>query len=105
MYFEAKSNEDNVENSQYCVFDYKYQIVNLARTTLRAIISDAVSILIFGPGEVKDELKKRFERHKLGGRIVGVETMDKMTDNQIAAKVRRYFQKHSSRQQDRDRTI
>jgi hypothetical protein len=86
------------------VFDYKYQIVNLARTTLRNIIRDAVSILIFGPGEAKGELKKRLERHKLGGRIVGVETMDKMTNNQITVKVRQYFLEHSSRQQDRDRT-
>ena len=61
---------------------------------------DAESILIFGPGE----LKKRLERNKLGGRVVGVETMDKMTDNQIAAKVRRYFQENSSRQEDRDST-
>ena len=93
VYFEAKSNEDNVENSQYCVFDYKYQIVNLARTTLRAIISDAVSILIFGPGEAKGELKKRLEREKIGGRIVGIETVDKMTDHQIVAKVRHRFLK------------
>jgi len=34
----------------------------------------------------------------LGGRIVGVETMDKMTNNQIAAKVRQYFKENSSRQ-------
>lgn len=27
----------------------------------------------------------------MGARIVGVETVDKMTDRQIAAKVRRYF--------------
>jgi hypothetical protein len=67
-------------------------------------IRDAESILIFGPGEAKGELKKRLERHKLGGRIIGVKTMDKITDNQIAAKVRQYFQEHSSRQQDRDRT-
>ena len=37
-------------------------------------IRDAESILIFGPGEAKGELKKRLERYKLGGRIVGVET-------------------------------
>jgi hypothetical protein len=61
-------------------------------------IRDAESILIFGPGEAKGELKKRLERHKLGGRIVGVETMDKMTNNQIAVKVRQYFQENSSRQ-------
>jgi hypothetical protein len=56
-----------------------------------AAISDAESILIFGPGEAKGELRKRLERDKLGGRIVAVETVDKMTDRQIAAKVREYF--------------
>jgi regulator of protease activity HflC (stomatin/prohibitin superfamily) len=34
----VKSDEENVKNSQYAVFDYKYQIVSLARTTLRNII-------------------------------------------------------------------
>lgn len=56
-----------------------------------ACIRDAESILIFGPGEAKGELKKRLDRDKLGGRIVGIETIDKMTDGQVAAKVRRYF--------------
>ena len=56
-----------------------------------ACIRDAESILILGPGEAKGELKKRLERNKLGGRIVGIETIDRMTDRQIAAKVRRYF--------------
>jgi len=54
-------------------------------------IRDAEFILIFGPGESKGELKKHLEREGLGGRIVGVETADEMTDGQIAAKVRRYF--------------
>jgi hypothetical protein len=53
---------------------------------------DAESILIFGPGDAKDELKKRLKRNNLGGRIAGIETVDKMTDRQIAAKVRKYFQ-------------
>ncbi len=56
-----------------------------------ASIRDAESILILGPGEAKGELKKRLERISLGGRIVGVETVDKMTDRQIAAKVRKHF--------------
>lgn len=55
-------------------------------------IRDADSILIFGPGEAKGELKKRLEGKGLGDRIVGVETADKMTERQIAAKVRGYFQ-------------
>ena len=57
-----------------------------------ACIRDAESILIFGPGEAKGELQKRIKKSKLGGRVVGIETVDKMTDRQIAAKVRHYFQ-------------
>jgi hypothetical protein len=51
--------------------------------------------LIFGPGEAKGELQKRIKKNRLGGRIVGIETVDKMTSRQIAAKVRRYFQENS----------
>jgi len=56
-----------------------------------ACIRDAESILILGPGEAKGELKKRLENKELGGRIVGIETVDKMTDRQIAARVRQHF--------------
>lgn len=38
VYFKVKSDEDSVKKSIYNVNDYKYQIVNLARTTLRNII-------------------------------------------------------------------
>ncbi len=58
-----------------------------------AAINDAKSILIFGPGEAKVELKKRFEKNNLGENIVGIEAADKMTENQIAAKVRQHFAK------------
>jgi hypothetical protein len=56
-----------------------------------AAIRGAESILIFGPGEAKGELKKRLEHARLGGHIIALETADKMTDRQIAAKVREYF--------------
>jgi stalled ribosome rescue protein Dom34 len=56
-------------------------------------ICDAESILIFGPGETKRELKKRLESRKLHQKVVGFETVDKMTDNQIVAKVRQHFLK------------
>ncbi len=51
----------------------------------------AEAVLIFGPGEAKGELEKRIEREGLKARIV-VETTDKMTDRQIAAKVKEHFQ-------------
>ena len=38
VYLKVKSDEDSVKASQYNVFNYQYQIVNLARTTLRNII-------------------------------------------------------------------
>jgi regulator of protease activity HflC (stomatin/prohibitin superfamily) len=38
VYFKVKPDEESVKASQYNVFDYKLQIVNLARTTLRNII-------------------------------------------------------------------
>src|SRR5258707_2241180 len=56
-----------------------------------AAIRDGESILIFGPGEAKGELKKRLERDRLGGRIVGEEKVDKICDREVAAKERGYF--------------
>jgi hypothetical protein len=54
-------------------------------------IRGAEAILIFGPGEAKGELRKRLEKDKIDGRVVAVETVDRMTDRQVAAKVREYF--------------
>ena len=56
-----------------------------------ASLLNAKEILLMGPGEAKGELKKRIERHSLNGRTIDVETVDKMTDGQIVAKVREHF--------------
>ena len=56
-----------------------------------AVIRDADSIQIFGPGEAKGELEKRIEQEGLKAHILAIETMDKMTDHQISAKVREHF--------------
>jgi hypothetical protein len=70
--------------------------LNIYYDAVIAPIRDAEAILIFGPGEAKGELKERLERHGLGGRIVGIETVDRMTDRQVGAKVRQYFPKERS---------
>lgn len=55
-------------------------------------LRNAKAIFIFGPGEAKMELKREIMRSKeLGTKLVGTETTDKMTDNQIRAKVRDLF--------------
>ena len=57
------------------------------------LIRDAEAILIFGPGEAGGQLHRRLEHVRLAGRVVGVETADKMTERQIAAKVRGHFKR------------
>jgi len=56
-------------------------------------LSDADRILIFGPGEAKIELKKEIEKSSKGieNRIKKIESADKMTIRQVAAKVRAFF--------------
>jgi hypothetical protein len=53
-----------------------------------AYIREAESIQIYGPGEAKGELQARLEKEGLKGRIIEIEIIDKITDRQIAAKVR-----------------
>lgn len=65
--------------------------LNIYYEAVIACLQDAEYILIFGPGEAKGELIKRLEKRKLSGRIAGVETVGKMTERQIATKVRRHF--------------
>jgi len=57
-----------------------------------AVLRDADTIQIFGPGEAKGELEKRIEHAGLKAHILAIETMDKLTVRQIAAKVRERFQ-------------
>jgi len=56
-----------------------------------AHIRDADSIMIMGPGVAKHELQKRMEENRLEAKIVAVETVDNLTEPQIAAKVRQHF--------------
>ena len=56
-----------------------------------ARVRDADAILLLGPGEAKGELQARLEKAALGASVVGVETADKLTDRQVAARVRQRF--------------
>jgi hypothetical protein len=71
--------------------------LNIYYDTVIASIRDAESILIFGPGEAKGELKERLEKNGLAGIIVSVEAADKMTDHQITARVRQQFSENTAK--------
>lgn len=55
------------------------------------LFAGAESLLILGPGEAKGEFRKRVEGKHLKGLAVAVESADKMTDGQVAAKVLLHF--------------
>ena len=70
---------------------FKMQIRQYYRQIMLRL-TDADRILIFGPGEAKVELKKEIEKSRdLAAKIKKVEAADKMTQKQIAAKVRAFF--------------
>jgi hypothetical protein len=68
--------------------------LNIYYDAVIASLRESQFLLLFGPGEAKGELKKRLDKAKLGARVAAVETADKMTDREIAAKVRDYFKEH-----------
>src|SRR5439155_18528610 len=59
VYFKVKSDEESVKSSQYNVNNYQYQIVNLARTTLRNIIGTlTLKSANSERGKINSELQK-----------------------------------------------
>lgn len=56
-----------------------------------AALRGVSAVLILGPGEAKGELGKQIQAKKVRGLAVELETADKMTDRQLAAKVSQHF--------------
>lgn len=57
-----------------------------------AALKDVDSIFIMGPGEAKVEFEKVLKRQKaMQKRLLKVETADKMTKNQMIARVRKFY--------------
>jgi regulator of protease activity HflC (stomatin/prohibitin superfamily) len=76
VYFKVKDDEESVKNSQYSVFNYQNQIVNLARTTLRNIIGTlTLKSANSERGKINTELQKtlRDETGSWGIEIVRTE--------------------------------
>ncbi len=76
VYFKVKSDSENVKNSQYNVNNYQWQIVNLARTTLRNIIGTlTLKSANSERGKINSELHKtlRDETSSWGIEIVRTE--------------------------------
>jgi hypothetical protein len=65
---------------------------------LVAGLRGADSIYIFGPGEAPHEVVKELELSKLlAAKLAAVERADKMTDRQVAARVKKFFRASEQR--------
>lgn len=74
--------------------DFRYsKHLNIYFQHIIDLLKDAKQIYIFGPGEAKFELKKKIEKNNiLLDKISDIETTDKLTEPQIVAKVKKYFE-------------
>lgn len=64
--------------------------LNLYYDAVVAVLRDAESIFIMGPGEAKGELKRRLVRGRLGALIAGMESVGKLSEREIVARVRAF---------------
>ena len=97
VHYRGASNSNSPFSAQYQQgddqLDNKFtEQLNKFYEKVIAQIREADAVLIFGPGEAKGELEKRIAHEKVNVPVVKIETADKMTERQIAAKVRHYFQ-------------
>ncbi len=80
------SNENTIEEKQkHQLHDYFGEVMNHLKS------SDEV--FVFGPAEVKNKLANAIKENTLLNKVhlIGVETADSMTDNQVVAKVKEAF--------------
>jgi regulator of protease activity HflC (stomatin/prohibitin superfamily) len=81
VYFRVKDNEESVKGSIYNVNDYRYQIVNLARTTLRNIIGTlTLKSANSERGKINADLDKTLHTETMGWGIEIVRTELKEID-------------------------
>jgi stalled ribosome rescue protein Dom34 len=79
------STSEDIRDRQYDLHLGKYY------SEIAFNIRAADSIMLFGPGEAKVEFAAYLKKEKLDNKIAQVDTVDKMTDRQIMAKVHDFF--------------
>jgi DNA modification methylase len=75
---------------------YKLQLSKYYQQVINKL-KDVGSIFIMGPGEAKVEFEKAIKKHKsMQNRLLKLETADKMTMNQMIARVRQFYQSQAA---------
>ena len=83
--------QDVVQDSKYLERE-KHQLKQYFKDIV-SHIKDANAIVIFGPAETREKFSKELRENykRLSSKIKGVEKTDSMTDNQVKAWVRNFF--------------
>jgi hypothetical protein len=83
--------EDHIEHRrEYHVKQYFHEVLHH--------LAEADRIYVFGPGEAKGEFVKELEKTPaLGKKFVGADRTDKMTNRQVLAKTRTFYQSSGQR--------
>ena len=75
---------------------FKLQLKKYYQQVMSAL-KNADTILIMGPGQAKIEFEKAIRKNKvMQPRVLKVETVDKMTRNQMIAYVRKFYQNQAT---------
>ena len=75
---------------------YRLQLGKFYQLVIDAL-KDADSIFVMGPGEAKVEFEKALRKRKvMQQRLRKVETADKMTKNQMIARVKKFYKTQAS---------
>jgi stalled ribosome rescue protein Dom34 len=83
--------QDVVQDSKYLERE-KHQLKSYFKE-IASKMKDANAVVIFGPAQTKEKLRKELQENykDLNAKVIAVKTADNMTDNQIRAFVRNYF--------------
>lgn len=67
--------------------------------TLSTELHNVNEILLFGPGIAKTHFNNYLVKHspnQMAKKVIGVENLERLTENQILAAARKYFQKYNT---------
>ncbi len=86
--------QDVVQDSKY--LNREKQQLKAYFKTIVPHLKESNKIVIFGPAETFQKFKKELEESYTGinAKVINVERVDSMTNNQIKALIRDYFKKH-----------
>ena len=89
----SKTNEAHLHHKKNSIGSGKAPVDHQFFGEIMSAISEVSKILIVGPGSAKVELLKHAIAHNplVANKIIGIETVDHLTDGQILAYAKQYF--------------